>query len=192
MAENGKGAEASMAVANSAPGITIKESNASAATNQVALDFGTGFGFFDVANGTAFLEEDCEAPAFLKAHPDVILFGPEQAGPSRLFWQRFSRLPAVRNGGLLVVNDAAASVFAWVRKAPGARPVAVICNMTPQLHDHYRLPLPHDGQWREVINSDAEIYGGSGKGNCGAIRAEHGGANVVLPPLATLMFEFEG
>ena len=92
----------------------------------------------------------------------------------------------------LVVNDAAASVFAWVRKAPGARPVAVICNMTPQLHDHYRLPLPHDGQWREVINSDAEIYGGSGKGNCGAIRAEHGGANVVLPPLATLMFEFEG
>lgn len=92
----------------------------------------------------------------------------------------------------LVVNDAAASVFAWVRKAPGARPVAVICNMTPQMHDHYRLPLPHDGRWAEVINSDAESYGGSGKGNCGAITARDGAAQVVLPPLATLMFEYEG
>lgn len=36
-----------------------------------ALDFGTGFGYHDVANGTVFLEEDCEAPAFLAAHPDV-------------------------------------------------------------------------------------------------------------------------
>ncbi len=92
----------------------------------------------------------------------------------------------------LVVDDAAASVFAWLRTAPGAPMVAVVCNMTPLLHDHYRLPLPHDGVWREVINSDAAIYGGSGQGNCGAIRAEQGAAHLVLPPLATLMFEFEG
>ena len=92
----------------------------------------------------------------------------------------------------LVVDDAAASVFAWLRKAPGERPIAVVCNMTPQLHGHYRLPLPHDGVWREVLNSDAEIYGGSGKGNLGAARAEHGAAQVALPPLATLMFEYEG
>jgi len=92
----------------------------------------------------------------------------------------------------LVVDDAAASVFAWLRKAPGERPIAVVSNMTPQLHGHYRLPLPHDGVWREVLNSDAEIYGGSGKGNLGAVRAEHGAAQVVLPPLATLMFEYEG
>ncbi len=92
----------------------------------------------------------------------------------------------------LVVDDAAASVFAWLRKAPGAAPVAVISNMTPALHGHYRLPLPHDGQWREVLNSDAQVYGGSGKGNLGEITAKHGAAQIVLPPLATLMFEFVG
>ncbi len=90
----------------------------------------------------------------------------------------------------LVVEDAAASVFAWLRKSPGAAPIAVVSNMTPASHDYYRLPLPHDGTWREVLNSDAEIYGGSGKGNLGTITAQHGSAQVVLPPLATMMFEF--
>jgi 1,4-alpha-glucan branching enzyme len=92
----------------------------------------------------------------------------------------------------LVVDDAAASVFAWLRNAPGAPPIAVVCNMTPALHSHYRLPLPHDGRWREVLNSDAEIYGGSGKGNLGVIEAQGGAAHVVLPPLATVMFEYQG
>ncbi|MDE2596504.1 MAG: 1,4-alpha-glucan branching protein GlgB [Sphingomonadales bacterium] len=92
----------------------------------------------------------------------------------------------------LIADDAANSVFAWLRKAPGAKPVVVVSNMTPALHGHYRLPLPHDGLWREVLNSDAEIYGGSGKGNMGSIKAEHGAAHTVLPPLATVMFEYEG
>nr|WP_246438468.1 1,4-alpha-glucan branching protein GlgB [Novosphingobium piscinae] len=92
----------------------------------------------------------------------------------------------------LVVDDAAQSVFAWLRKAPGARPVAVISNMTPAVRETYRLPLPHDGRWREVLNSDAEIYGGSGIGNLGAIDAADGVALVTLPPLATLMFEWTG
>ena len=64
--------------------------------------------------------------------------------------------------------------------------------MTPEMHGHYRLPLPHDGTWREVLNSDAQDYGGSGQGNQGAVFAEHGAANVVLPPLATIMFEYQG
>ncbi|GAO53884.1 1,4-alpha-glucan branching protein GlgB [Novosphingobium sp. MD-1] len=92
----------------------------------------------------------------------------------------------------LVVDDALASVFAWLRKAPGQKPVAVVCNMTPAVHDHYRLPLPHDGAWREVLNSDAAVYGGSGRGNMGHITAHDGAALVVLPPLATLYFEYEG
>ncbi|WP_298195023.1 1,4-alpha-glucan branching protein GlgB [Novosphingobium sp.] len=92
----------------------------------------------------------------------------------------------------LVVDDAAASVFAWARKAPGAPTVVVVSNMTPVLHGHYRLPFPQDGQWREVLNSDAAIYGGSGQGNMGGVTAEHGAALVVLPPLATVMFVFEG
>lgn len=92
----------------------------------------------------------------------------------------------------LIADDRQHSVFAWLRKAPGERPVAVISNMTPAVHDHYRLPLPHDGIWREIINSDAQVYGGSGRGNLGAITAQYGAAPVVLPPLATIMFEFEG
>lgn len=92
----------------------------------------------------------------------------------------------------LVVNDSDASVFAWLRKAPGAPPIAVVSNMTPALHSHYRLPLPHDGTWREVLNTDAQCYGGSGQGNLGAVSAHQGAALVVLPPLATIMFEFEG
>ena len=92
----------------------------------------------------------------------------------------------------LVVDDAAASVFAWTRKAPGAPTVVVVSNMTPTLHGHYRLPFPQDGKWREALNSDAALYGGSGQGNLGGVTAEHGAALVVLPPLSTVMFVFEG
>ena len=90
----------------------------------------------------------------------------------------------------LIADDADNSVFAWLRKAPGEAPVAVIANMTPALHGAYRVPLPHDGVWAEVLNSDAEIYGGSGKGNMGQVVAEHGAAHIVLPPLATVMLQF--
>ena len=92
----------------------------------------------------------------------------------------------------LVVDDAAASVFAWARKAPGAPTVVVVSNMTPTLHGQYRLPFPQDGKWREALNSDAGLYGGSGQGNLGGVTAEHGAALVVLPPLSTVMFVFEG
>jgi 1,4-alpha-glucan branching enzyme len=92
----------------------------------------------------------------------------------------------------LVVDDKARSVFAWLRKAPGAKPVAVVSNMTPVPHENYRLPLPHDGVWREILNTDSADYGGSGMGNMGSVAATDGGASVVLPPLATVMFEFEG
>jgi 1,4-alpha-glucan branching enzyme len=68
----------------------------------------------------------------------------------------------------------------------------VVSNMTPMLHSHYRLPFPHDGVWREALNSDASVYGGSGQGNLGQVEAKDGAALVVLPPLATVMFVFEG
>lgn len=90
----------------------------------------------------------------------------------------------------LIADDADNSVFAWLRKAPGEPPVAVIANMTPALHTHYRLPLPHDGVWAEVLNSDAEIYGGSGQGNMGQVTATDGAAHIVLPPLATIMLQY--
>ncbi|TIP98802.1 MAG: 1,4-alpha-glucan branching protein GlgB, partial [Mesorhizobium sp.] len=94
----------------------------------------------------------------------------------------------------LIVDDSANSVFAWLRSAPGGNPVAVISNFTPVPRDDYRVPLPMVGRWREIINTDATDYGGSGKGNGGTVeaRAEAGGisATMVLPPLSTIMLEF--
>ena len=94
----------------------------------------------------------------------------------------------------LVVDDAERSVFAWLRKAPGENPVAVVSNFTPVPREDYRLPLPHAGTWREIINTDAAEYGGSGLGKGGSVEASANGgeasALVLLPPLATIMLEF--
>ena len=92
------------------------------------------------------------------------------------------------------VADAANSVFAWLRfGGDGALPVASISNLTPVPHDDYRIGLPRAGRWREIVNSDAAVYGGSNRGNKGAIVAHatpyHGqvaSATIVVPPLATI------
>ncbi|MCB1419473.1 MAG: 1,4-alpha-glucan branching protein GlgB [Notoacmeibacter sp.] len=91
----------------------------------------------------------------------------------------------------LVVEDKENSVVAWLRKAPGESPVAIVANFTPVPHQGYRLPLPADGKWREIINTDSTVYGGSGQGNLGLINAQGGAAHIMIPPLATLMFEWE-
>ncbi|GGZ09266.1 1,4-alpha-glucan branching protein GlgB [Novosphingobium colocasiae] len=92
----------------------------------------------------------------------------------------------------LVVDDSANSVFAWLRTAPGVNPVAVISNMTPAMLSGYPLPLPHDGKWNEILNSDSLHYGGTGKGNLGQVKTSGGTAMATLPPLATIMLEFAG
>lgn len=94
----------------------------------------------------------------------------------------------------LVVDDSDRSVFAWQRRAPDAPTVAVVSNFTPVVRENYRLPLPKAGKWREIFNSDAIDYGGSGAGNSGMVEATADGdgkiaAMVTLPPLATIMFE---
>ncbi len=88
-----------------------------------------------------------------------------------------------------IADDRANSVFAWVRRAPGAPPVAVIANMTPVIRKDYRVPLPAEGTWKEMVNSDALHYGGSGVGNLGAVTCSGGSASLTLPPLATIMLE---
>jgi len=92
--------------------------------------------------------------------------------------------------------DAANSVVAFVRRAPGAAPLVVVCNYTPVPRHDYRLGVPLPGRWREVLNSDAACYGGSGMGNCGGVDAApveaHGHAQSVsltLPPLGVLFLE---
>ena len=91
-----------------------------------------------------------------------------------------------------IADDRQNSVFAWVRHAPDASPVAVIANLTPVTRTGYRVPLPADGTWQEMVNSDALHYGGSGVGNMGAVSCVSGSATLTLPPLATIMLEHIG
>ena len=92
----------------------------------------------------------------------------------------------------MLVDGAADSIFAWQRRAPGVRPIVVISHFTPLLRHGYRLRLPSGGRWRELLNSDALDYGGSGAGNMGAVEAdEEGWTNITLPPLTTIMLELE-
>ena len=91
-------------------------------------------------------------------------------------------------------DDAEHSTFTWLRFAAGSgAPVAVLCNFTPVPRTGLRIGLPAAGRWRELLNTDALCYGGSGMGNLGRVLAEkvpHRGfpasAEVVLPPLATI------
>ncbi len=91
-------------------------------------------------------------------------------------------------------DDAERSVYAWIRRG-GAEDgnVVVVCNFTPVERADHRIGLPFAGVWQEVLNTDAEVYGGGGRGNLGAITAEsqpsHGqpaSAALYLPPLSTL------
>jgi 1,4-alpha-glucan branching enzyme len=92
-------------------------------------------------------------------------------------------------------NDASRSVYAWMRKgAADELPVVVICNFTPVECVEYRLGLPAAGPWREILNSDAEVYGGGGRGNMGTITATGDGSHgqpasavLYLPPLSCVM-----
>ncbi|HST74090.1 MAG TPA: alpha amylase C-terminal domain-containing protein, partial [Acetobacteraceae bacterium] len=95
----------------------------------------------------------------------------------------------------LIVDDRDQSVFAWLRFGePEDPPALVVSNFTPVPREGYRVGVPRGGSWREVINTDAAVYGGANLGNGGAVRAEdtasHGQpASVLLtiPPLATLV-----
>jgi 1,4-alpha-glucan branching enzyme len=99
----------------------------------------------------------------------------------------------------IVVDDENQSVYAFLRTgAETDRPVAVVCNFTPEVRYGYRIGLPSSGRWREALNTDSAIYGGSNVGNMGAVFAEpqpaHGliaSASLTLPPLATLFLEFD-
>ncbi|WP_421951441.1 1,4-alpha-glucan branching protein GlgB [Pelagibacterium sp.] len=98
----------------------------------------------------------------------------------------------------IIANDQANSVLAWVRKAPDAAPVVVITNLTPVPREKYRLPMPAAGRWIERINTDAGWYAGSNTGNQGVVNATKGNefgypatAEIVLPPLSTLILQYE-
>ena len=96
-------------------------------------------------------------------------------------------------------NDTESSVISFLRKgASSDEVVLVVCNFTPVPRDNYRLGVPRGGTWRECLNSDATLYGGSGQGNLGTVEAaplpSHGrfhSLSLRLPPLAVLFFKPE-
>jgi 1,4-alpha-glucan branching enzyme len=90
--------------------------------------------------------------------------------------------------------DTASSVLSLLRKGPSANDlVLVVGNFTPVPRTGYRVGVSCGGYWRELLNSDAKEYGGSGIGNMGGVQADqvaaHGrpySLNLTLPPLAIL------
>ncbi|MDP1877440.1 MAG: 1,4-alpha-glucan branching protein GlgB [Actinomycetota bacterium] len=96
-------------------------------------------------------------------------------------------------------NDSGSNAFSWVRNGDDGQCIAVMANLSPVPREGYRLGLPRAGTWTEVLNTDAREYGGSGMGNFGAIEAVespwHGrpaSAQIILPPMSTSYFRFEG
>jgi 1,4-alpha-glucan branching enzyme len=94
----------------------------------------------------------------------------------------------------IVHDDKAHSVFAFVRRARNGQFVLAVCNFTPVVRHGYRLGVPAEGAYREIINTDNPAYGGSGVGN-GVVPSEavpwQGQAHslvMTLPPLATLLW----
>src|SRR6266436_7965714 len=93
-------------------------------------------------------------------------------------------------------NDSNQSVASYLRKSKDGQIVLAVLNYTPVVRDGYRVGVPQGGEWRELLNSDAPVYGGSGVGNRGSVRAEpapsHGrefSLQLTLPPLGALFLK---
>jgi 1,4-alpha-glucan branching enzyme len=91
-------------------------------------------------------------------------------------------------------DDSSRNVISFLRFDERGRPLAVAVNFAGVPHEGFRLGLPFEGAWKEVLNTDAEIYGGSGVGNLGEVIADAtpvGGwersAPVRLPPLGVVV-----
>jgi 1,4-alpha-glucan branching enzyme len=96
-------------------------------------------------------------------------------------------------------RDADSSIIAFVRKAATTEDIIMVAaNLTPVPRTSYRFGVPRAGYWREILNSDAKIYGGSGYGNFGGMDAlpvpSHGrdqSISLVLPPLGIVFLKNE-
>jgi 1,4-alpha-glucan branching enzyme len=97
-------------------------------------------------------------------------------------------------------NDVERSVVTFVRKGTRAGDMLLfVCNFTPVPHHNYRVGAPVGGYWAEILNGDALMYGGSGQGNMGGVKASplpmHGrpwSLSLTAPPLATVVFKPAG
>jgi 1,4-alpha-glucan branching enzyme len=89
------------------------------------------------------------------------------------------------------------SIISFIRKARSNDDVIlVVCNFTPVPRYNYRVGVPRGGFWREALNSDSRMYGGSGHGNLGGVEAtpvpshqRYYSISLTLPPLGVLFFK---
>jgi 1,4-alpha-glucan branching enzyme len=94
-------------------------------------------------------------------------------------------------------NDWQSSVVAFLRRGRDSGDVVlVVSNFTPVVRSDYRVGVPRPGRWRELVNTDADAYGGSGQGNAGGVWAEpkawHGRPHsllLTLPPLSSVILK---
>jgi 1,4-alpha-glucan branching enzyme len=98
-------------------------------------------------------------------------------------------------------NDTENSIVSLMRRSK-SRPdesMVVVMNFTPLPRHNYQVGVPRGGEWREILNSDAVLYGGSGQGNMGLVEAApiplHGrrwSATITLPPLGAVFLLSSG
>ena len=96
-------------------------------------------------------------------------------------------------------KDFQRSVVSFLRRGRNEDDLLLfVCNFTPVVRQNYRVGVPREGFWKEVLNSDAPLYGGSGQGNFGGLHAVplpiHGlpySINMTLPPLAVTVYQPE-
>ena len=86
--------------------------------------------------------------------------------------------------------------MSFLRKSQNGETVLVICNFTPVPRCGYRVGVPHSGFWKELLNSDADIYWGGGMGNQGGAWSDphgwHGrpfSLHLTIPPLGVLFLK---
>jgi 1,4-alpha-glucan branching enzyme len=98
------------------------------------------------------------------------------------------------------VQDAENNVLSFLRKGHGKDEMtAAVFNFSPIPRGNYRIGTPRKGFWKEIVNTDAKQYGGSGRGNLGGVETVpiplHGRSyslTVNLPPLAAVYFRYNG
>lgn len=94
-------------------------------------------------------------------------------------------------------SDYQKSIISFLRKsADNQSQVLAVCNFTPMVWKNYHIGVPQEGHWKEVLNSDATVYGGSNQGNGGGQEATnqpfHGkpfSLSLTIPPLGVLFFK---
>ncbi len=96
-------------------------------------------------------------------------------------------------------SDTLSTIVSFLRNSGEGDHVVCVFNMTPVVRENYHVGVPEEGTYTEILNTDSDIYGGSGKGNLGRVRSKpygmHGlphSISLTLPPLAALFLQLEG